>query len=217
MSAKILIVEDDAAVREPLASYLTSQGYTVTAVSSLTEARKQTQFNLAVLDWNLSDGEGIDLIKEWRSQGNLVPVMMLTARTDLTDRVLGLELGAHDYMTKPFEPRELLARVRVQLRKTESPGADLLQAHGISIHLAHREVSFKGQKLQLTKMEFDLLKLFLENPGKVFSRDELLNKVWGFDQFPSTRTVDTHMLQLRQKTSDDIFETVRGIGYRMKK
>jgi len=220
----LLIIEDDLNVRDPLANYLEKNGFSVVTVSLLTDARarlKQRSFDCVILDWNLPDGEGIELAKELRISPNAVPVLMLTARTDLTDKVVGLELGSNDYMTKPFEPRELLARLRNILRAVAPQGTpakpQTIEQHGIEIDLISYEVRFRGTPVELTKKEFDLLKMLLENPGKTFARDELLNSVWGYDQFPNTRTIDTHVLQLRQKFFDDLIETVRGIGYRCKK
>jgi DNA-binding response OmpR family regulator len=144
---------------------------------------------------------------------------MLTARTDLVDKVLGLETGANDYMTKPFESRELVARIRVQLRErpTEIKKAENISIGKLSINVPEREVVYDGKKITLTKMEYELLKLLAENPKQTFSRENLLDKVWGYENFPTTRTVDTHVLQLRQKLSDELIETVRGLGYRLGK
>ena len=218
----ILIVEDDPNIRDPLKDYLEKNGFRVAAVSLLSDAREQlkSKFDCLILDWNLPDGEGIELAKSLRATPASPPVLMLTARTDLIDKVVGLEVGANDYMTKPFEPRELLARLRNIIRSGAPQGAakaQVIEHHGIEIDLTAREVRYKQKIVELTKMEFDLLRTFLENPGKTFSRDELLNLVWGYDQFPSTRTVDTHVLQLRNKFFEDLVETVRGIGYRCKK
>ncbi len=218
----ILLVEDDVTISKPLEEYLTSNGFKVVAVGTIADAKEKLKekIDCLILDWNLPDGEGIDLAKALSKAKASPPILMLTARTDLIDKVLGLEVGANDYMTKPYEPRELLARVKNLIRSHQSGGAevtDALELYKIRMDLKSRVVSFNGKAVELTKMEFDLLKLFLENPSKVFSRDELLNLVWGYGQFPSTRTVDTHVLQLRNKFGEDLVETVRGIGYRCKK
>jgi DNA-binding response OmpR family regulator len=216
---RLLIVEDDPNLMESLASFLRYEGFEVTVAASLAAARAKITEGprLVVLDWMLSDGQGVELLKEWRSAGNSVPVILLTARTELIDKILGLEWGANDYVTKPFEPRELLARIRVQLR---SPNHEVesakLEGAGISLCPLSREVEYLGQPVAMKKMEFELLKMFLENPDKVFSRDELLNTVWGYDNYPTSRTIDTHVLALRQKFGDETFETVRGIGYRFR-
>ncbi|MDD0853448.1 response regulator transcription factor [Halobacteriovorax sp. GB3] len=220
--AKVLMVEDDQNLGTSLESYLKGEGMDVLWSTSLEQAREKMNgdIELVVLDWMLPDGQGIDFLKELRGEGNTVPVIMLTARADLIDKVIGLETGANDYMTKPFEPRELIARMRVQLRNP-APHSDIAPSSKIirgtlEIDIDTREVSFEGNKVELTKMEFDFLKLLAETPNRAFSRDEILNKVWGYENYPSTRTVDTHVLQLRQKLADELIETVRGIGYRFK-
>ncbi len=214
---KILIVEDEEVVREGLKNQLTKVGYDITCCVSIAEFETTgTQgFSLVIMDWELPDGEGIEAIKALRIQGDTTPVIMLTARVDIIDKVLGLEIGANDYMTKPFEIRELVARVKIQLKENQTPQKVLI--HG-ELRMDHysRKVTFQGHPLELTNMEFQLLKFFMENPGKALARDEILNEVWGFDNFPSTRTVDVHVKILREKISDAYFETLRGIGYRLK-
>jgi len=216
---QILIVEDDPLLAENLTSLLSDELYSVIAAQNIAEARSLNQApDLILLDWRLPDGRGIDYLKELRTSDKSTPVMMLTSKSDIEDKVLGLELGANDYVTKPFAPKELLARVAVQLRSskpsfenTNSP----LNFKELSLCISSRTVSFQQKDVVLTKLEFDLLKLLLQNPEKVFSRDELLNTVWGFDSFPTTRTVDMHIKQLRQKTCNTYFKTVHGIGYSM--
>lgn len=153
----------------------------------------------------------------------MIPILMLTARADLIDKVVGLELGADDYITKPFEPRELVARIQARLRSVSNVTAEKpkeqkpsIEVGDFNLNLTTREVTYRKKLLELTKTEFELLKMLIENPNQVFSREELLKKVWGYDQYPTTRTVDTHILQLRQKTNADLFETAHGIGYRFK-
>ena len=219
--AKILIVEDDASVREPLTAFLKAQGFDVTAVKSLEPAReilKSGGVDLLILDWNLPDGDGPDLAKEISGGKNQLPIIMLTARNEVIDRVLALELGAQDYMSKPFDQRELLARIRVQLRKKSQSGpqSDVLRVGSVELDMTQWKASYQGKKIELTRKEFDLLKMLVENPNRVFTRDELLTQVWGMEDYMSTRTVDTHILNLRNKLSQDLFETVRGVGYRFK-
>lgn len=223
---KIFLVEDDESIGQTLQDYLNTEGYETHWTKSITAAKAQIKGfapDLVTLDWMLPDGQGIDFLRELRSTGQMMPVIMLTARSDLIDKILGLETGANDYLTKPFEPRELIARIRSHLRANQNMSAspsekplveDVLKNSGLEIHLTNREVHYEGQNFPMTKMEFDLLKLLVESPGKVFSRDEILNRVWGYDNYPSTRTVDTHILQLRNKFGDELFQTVRGIGYR---
>ena len=199
-----------------LTRFLQDEGYEVTTAASLADARKNlANPTLVLLDWKLPDGQGIDYLRELRAEKNPVPIIMLTARAELLDKVLGLEMGASDYLTKPFEPRELLARIRVQLRVFSEPASSaLLHAGAVVVDREARQIRFKGVVIETTKIEFDLVKLFVEHENRVFSRDELLNRVWGYDQYPTTRTVDTHILQLRHKLSESYIETVRGCGYR---
>jgi len=218
---EILLVEDDENLGISLKKYLQGEGHSVKLCTTLKDAREQNlkNFKIVILDWMLPDGQGLDYLKEIRQKGNHLPVLMLTARTELIDKVIGLESGANDYLTKPFEPRELIARVRVQLRDRTSIDTsltDTLDIADLSVNKGKREVTYLGEKLELTKLEYELLVLLAETPGKPFTREEILNKIWGYEIYPSTRTVDTHILQLRQKTSDSYFETVRGIGYRFK-
>jgi DNA-binding response OmpR family regulator len=218
MTESILLVEDEPSIAEPLARFLAAEGFptavapTVQAAAAAVEAAAP---RLVVLDWSLPDGSGIDLLRAWRAARRDFPVIMLTARHELIDRVLGLELGADDYVVKPFEARELLARIRARLRGAAPRPEPALAAAGLELNPVTREARFKGRLLELTKMEYALLKLMLENAGKVFSREELLGSVWGYEAFITTRTIDTHILQLRHKTDPELFETVRGVGYRL--
>ena len=223
MTPKILLVEDDNNLGEALEKYLSQEGCEVIRAKNLTEASEQSlqEKDIVILDWMLPDGQGIDWLEKIRTQGHLLPVIMLTARNELIDKVVGLERGANDYMTKPFEPRELMARIRVQLRAAKAAPAEEQELEivrkDLIISPETREVKYKDQLIELTKMEFNLLQLLAEKPGRAFSREEILNKVWGFENYPTTRTVDTHVLQLRQKFEDEMIETVRGIGYRFNK
>jgi DNA-binding response OmpR family regulator len=218
--SRVLVVEDDEALSRSLNDYLAREGFTVQLAGTLALGRRALiDFlpDVLVLDWMLPDGQAIDWVKELRRRNDPIRVLMLTARAEVVDRIVGLETGANDYLTKPFEPRELVARIRVQAREvSREPVGARLAGQGISLDLTTREATYLGQPVQLTKMEFELLRVFLESPNKVFSREELLNLVWGFQTFPTTRTVDTHILQLRQKLKADAFETVRGVGYRFR-
>lgn len=212
---KILLIEDDASLGPALVNSLGHEGYSMELAQSLEIARskKLSEFDLILLDWMLPDGQGIDLLKDIPKE---TPTIMLTARTDLIDKVLGLESGANDYITKPFEPRELLARIRVQLRQPKSSESveDIFTHKNLTFNLNERKVFYNDEEVIFTKMEFDLLYLLATHPKQVFSREKLLDEVWGYDNYPTTRTVDTHVLQIRQKTSNDMIDTVRGIGYR---
>jgi DNA-binding response OmpR family regulator len=218
---KLLLVEDDRNLQDQLFNYLGSEGFTVFQAFNLKEARevlRAESIELVLLDWNLPDGSGITLLDEARARA--ASVIFLTARQELIDKVLGLEMGAIDYITKPFEPRELIARIRTHLnfrRRAHAPSAEMVLFGDITLNKTERKAQWQGQTVELTKKEFDLLLLFLENPGKVFSRDELLTLVWGYEELPTTRTVDNHILQLRHLFSEEFFETVRGVGYRLKR
>lgn len=224
MKPRILVVEDEISLSKQVRELLHSEGFEPTVAENLAEAQKaiQSSYDLILLDWMLPDGQGIEWLKTLRTKGTLTPVLMLTARTDVIDRVLGLELGASDYITKPFEPRELIARIRVRLRErvgaTESTSEkqDVLDHSGISLNTSARICKWKSREIDLTKTEFTLLQFFLSNPNRVFSRNELLESVWGYEKYPTTRTVDTHVLQLRGKFDAELFETVHGVGYRFK-
>lgn len=223
MSEKIMLLEDDDNLGLSLRKFIQDEGYEVDLARNLEEARskKIEDYDLMILDWMLPDGQGIDYLKEVRAKTNSVPIIMLTARAELIDKVIGLESGANDYVTKPFEPRELVARIRAQLRLSSANGSEKdteskIELGDLVIDKHQREVFFAGKTVEMTKMEFDFLKLLAEHPNRAFSRDEILNKVWGYEHYPTTRTVDTHVLQLRQKTRDDLIETVRGVGYRLR-
>ncbi len=220
----VLVVEDEAQVAASLRGLLEREGYTVRLAGTLAEARRALApgappVDVMLLDWRLPDGEGIDLLKELRRTSDL-PVLMVTARVEVIDRVLGLEIGADDYVTKPVEPRELLARIRARLRprdRTLAAPPRALEHAGIRVDLHAREVIYEGRPVPLTRMEFGLLALLVEHPGRVFSREELLNQVWGYERTPTTRTVDTHVAELRAKLRPGLVESVRGIGYRLRR
>ncbi len=220
--AHVLIIEDHQNISLSLKDLMAKEGHQVTICENLAQTREQfksaatTKPDLIILDWMLPDGQGLDFLIELRKLGVATPVIFLTARAEVVDKVLGLEMGANDYLTKPFEPRELIARVRVQLReKTQEPTGSLTVGSLMIDRIRHK-VSFKGTAIELVKKEFDLLVLLAEDPEKVFSRDEILNKVWGYEVYPTTRTVDTHIMLLRQKIDDQLIETVRSVGYRLK-
>jgi DNA-binding response OmpR family regulator len=217
---RVLLVEDDAGIREPLREYLERSGVTVTCASDLATASRcmSDAPDAVVLDWMLPDGDGVDWLKALRARGDATPVVLLTARAELTDKVVGLELGADDYVTKPFEPRELLARLRARGRANAAPRGAAparLESSGIIVDLATLETTFRGEPVTLTQMELKLLRFFLENPKRALTREALLVEVWG-QRSPTTRTVDVHVAQLRQKLAPELFETLHGLGYRFK-
>ena len=218
----ILIVEDEESITTPLAEALERDGFKPEIAHTVADAlgRGRTlRPDLVLLDIGLPDGSGLDVCRELRSTSN-VPIIILSARGEEADRILGLELGADDYITKPFSLRELLARVRAVLRR---PGPrqrmDVCQFADTRIHLRARQAFRAGIEVRLTRKEFDLLRYLVEHPGEILTRERLLDEVWGYERFPTTRTVDTHVLRLRQKFEHDPerpehIVTVHGQGYR---
>jgi len=220
---KILVVDDEPTLVATVKYNLEREGYrVVTAVdgeSGLSMARVERP-DLIILDLMLPGLDGFEVCRILRREMT-APILMLTAKTGEVDKVVGLELGADDYVTKPFSMRELLARVRALLRRAEKPAAEaeVVTAGGLQIDLAKREASKRGQPLSLKPKEFELLAFFLRNRGRAFSRDQLLDQIWGYDFAGDTRTVDVHVRWLRQKIEDNPAKptrliTVRGLGYR---
>ena len=224
MSNKILMVEDDENLGSSLKRFLTDEGHQIEWAKDIASAKgtNLSDIGLIILDWMLPDGQGIDLLREFRSKNIKTPIIMLTARTEVIDKVVGLESGADDYITKPFEPREIAARIRVQLRHNDlrengdNTARQQIILGDLKIDLERREITYNSKLIDFTKMEFEFLVLLAETPNRAFSREEILNKVWGYENYPSTRTVDTHVLQIRQKLYDSLIETVRGVGYRLR-
>jgi DNA-binding response OmpR family regulator len=218
MTATVLIVEDDHNIGALVARYLERDGYRVLWVRSgedaMVELRRQ-HVSLIVLDVGLPGMDGFEVCRRVRA-ASPVPVIMLTARDEEPDRVLGLELGADDYVPKPFSPRELVARVKAVLRRVERPPAEVLRVGEVVLRRDAREASRAGVALDHTMKEFDLLACFLENAGLALSREQLLERVWGLEFPGGTRTVDQHVAQLRAKLEDAVrIETLRGVGYKL--
>ena len=220
---RILVVEDDRAVQKALRRLFESEGLGVEISSdgrSALEAFRRAAPAAMVLDLRLPGMSGRDVCREVKQQAPAVPIIVLSAASDVSDKVLLLELGADDYVTKPFSPRELLARVRVALRRSvRTGGTDVVAFDGISLDFTKMEVLREGQPVAMTPQEFKTLRFMLHNPDRVITRDELLNEVWGYQNYPSTRTVDNHILKLRQKLEKDPanpvhFRTVHGVGYK---
>ena len=217
---KILTVEDDRQIQELFNIHLSDLGHRIEVAFDGREGLDKAlsnEYDLIILDIMMPHMDGMEVCRRIRAEGIQTPILMLTSKAEEIDKVIGLELGADDYMTKPFEPRELIARVRVQLRTKSTPlqvDNKSISLKGIDFNFEKREVHYGGKVIELTKMEYELLKLLLVSPGKAFSREEILNKVWGYENYPTTRTVDTHVLQLRQKFWDEMIETIRGVGYR---
>jgi DNA-binding response OmpR family regulator len=222
---RILVVEDDPSVLRGLADNLRFEGYEVlTAADGETALRltRERQPDLVVLDLMLPKLSGYEVCRKVRDEGRATPILMLTARSDECDRVLGLDLGADDYVTKPFSVRELLARVRALLRRAQParPMPDELRFGDVVIDFRRYEARKGGRALELTRKEFGVLRSLAARLGEVVTRDELLNEVWGYDKFPTTRTVDNHLASLRAKLEADTtapqhLQTVHGVGYKL--
>ena len=220
---KVLIIEDDHAVQRALVRLFQSEGYVVDVAGEGQLGLEVFRFShpsAVLLDLRLPGLPGTDVCREIKKEAPLVPIIVLSARTEIADKVLLLELGADDYMTKPFSPRELLARVRAAVRRTSRLESTELAVFGhVSVDFAKMELTREGQPVPMTAQEFKVLKFFTQNPGRVVSRSELLNEVWGYQDYPSTRTVDNHIWKLRLKLEDDPgnpvhFHTVHGAGYK---
>jgi DNA-binding response OmpR family regulator len=220
---KILVIEDDRAIQKALKRLFETEGYTLEIATTGTaglEAFRAAAPSLVVLDLKLPGVPGRDVCREIKKEAPSLPVIIVSATTDEVDKVLLLELGADDYVTKPFSPRELLARVRAVLRRARRPKVgDQYAFDDVAVDFAKMEVVRAGKSVTLTPQEFKILKYFAENTERVISRDELLNEVWGYQCYPSTRTVDNHLLKLRQKLERDPahpshFRTIHGAGYK---
>jgi two-component system, OmpR family, response regulator RegX3 len=221
---EILLVEDEASISEPLAVALERAGFEVTvsptAADGLAAFRKRNP-DLVLLDVMLPDGDGKDVLREIRASSR-TPVVMLTARGEEMDRVLGLELGADDYVTKPFSAAELVARIRAVLRRSGATGygdAATLSVGDVAMNLDTHSVTRGGEAVELTVKEFELLRVLLQNAGKLVRRETLVSQVWDPNWFGSTKTVDVHVSALRRKLGDDpssprYVHTVRGVGFR---
>nr|WP_275665237.1 response regulator transcription factor VxrB [Vibrio sp. Isolate22] len=214
----MLLVEDDKNLADGLLVSLEQAGYECLHAELISEVEGYwEQADLVILDRQLPDGDSVDSLPGWKKKKD-IPVILLTALVTVKDKVAGLDSGANDYLTKPFAEAELFARIRAQLRLPDAEEQDTSKviAQNLVIDKATREVFFNEQEVTLTRTEFDLLLFLASNLGRVFTRDELLDHVWGYNHFPTTRTVDTHVLQLRQKLPGLEIETLRGVGYKMK-
>ncbi|MFA0035747.1 response regulator transcription factor VxrB [Vibrio sp. 10N.261.52.A1] len=218
MKQTLLLVEDDKNLADGLLVSLEQAGYECLHAELISEVEGYwEQADLVILDRQLPDGDSVDSLPGWKKKKD-IPVILLTALVTVKDKVAGLDSGANDYLTKPFAEAELFARIRAQLRlpDAEEQDASKVITQNLVIDKATREVFFNEQEVTLTRTEFDLLLFLASNLGRVFTRDELLDHVWGYNHFPTTRTVDTHVLQLRQKLPGLEIETLRGVGYKMK-
>lgn len=221
MTSRILVVDDDAALAEMISIVLSAEGYQVTECydgSSAVDEFQRVAPDLVLLDVMLPGKSGIQICEEIRTQSN-VPIVMLTARSDTSDVVAGLGAGADDYVPKPFKPKELVARVKARLRSTEDPEEEHLVLGDLQIDVSGHRVFRGGELIGLTPLEFDLLVTLARAPWKVFSREELLEFVWGYRHVADTRLVNVHVQRLRSKVEQDpespsLIVTVRGVGYR---
>ncbi|MEK6678494.1 MAG: response regulator transcription factor [Nitrospirota bacterium] len=224
MSKKILLIEDDKDIINLVKHYLEKEGYrTFEAADGVKglDILKKEKVDLAILDIMLPELNGIDVLKRIKGDAKTanIPVIMLTAKGEETDKIVGLELGADDYITKPFSPKELVARVKALLRRVEKPveKTDTLKYGELIMDISKHEVKVKGKEIELTAKEFGLLEELLRNKGRVLTRDTLLNNVWGYDYFGNTRTVDVHIRRLREKIPllEKSIITVKQLGYKL--
>lgn len=219
--SQILIIEDEPRISAFVAKGLKAAGYSTHIESSGViggQLATSGDFDLIILDVGLPDIDGFEVLDRLRGQGVAIPVIMLTARSSVTDTVAGLEGGADDYMAKPFSFEELLARVRLRLRGADAGAASsatTLSHRDLSLDLRTRRATVDGREVDLSAREFTLAETFLTNPGQVLSREQLLSSVWGYDFDPGSNVVDVYVRYLRRKLGTDRFETVRGMGYRL--
>ena len=223
VAAKVLVVDDEAKIVKLVRAYLEQAGYSVVVAedgqTALIQSRREKP-DLVILDLGLPGIDGLDVARTLRREGD-TPIIMLTARVDDTDRIIGLELGADDYVSKPFNPRELVARVRAVLRRTagSAPPVEILRGGDLVLDVSAHLVTLAGQPLDLTPTEFDLLQVFMQNPGRAFTRLNLLDRVQGDAYEGYERTIDAHVKNLRAKLGDDprhprYVQTVYGVGYK---
>jgi two-component system response regulator RegX3 len=221
----VLLVEDEESITAPLSEALSREGFEPVIAGTATEALElavSRSPDLVLLDLGLPDGSGLDVCRELRSRST-VPIIMVTARGEETDRIVGLEVGADDYVVKPFSAREVVARIRAVLRRTAAPAPtqldDVVELGEVRVDRARRSATFEGRPLELSRKEFDLLQLLVDNAGAVVKRERLIDEVWDTNWFGSTKTLDVHVSALRKKLGDDpstprYIHTVRGVGFR---
>ena len=219
-SQRVLVVEDDGAVRRAVERALSFEGYDVVTARDGAEALAiilNDNIEAIVLDVMMPIVDGLEACKRIRARGDTTPILILTARTEVTDRVAGLDAGADDYLAKPFALEELLARLRALLRRSSGAIADVLKVDDLVMDTASREVRRGGTIVDLTKTEFDLLELLMSNPGIVIDRDTIYDRIWGYDFATSSNSLDVYIGYLRRKTEVDgsprLIQTVRGVGY----
>ncbi len=222
-TSHILLVEDEVKLARFIELELTSEGYQISVahdgMTALTIARESMP-DIILLDWMLPGMTGVEVCRRLRSTGNKVPVIFLTARDDISDRVVGLDAGADDYVVKPFSIEELLARVRAHLRRMQEKDADLLQFEDLQLNRRTREVFRSSRSIDLTVKEFDLLEYLLSHPRQVFTRDQILERVWGYDFMGDSNIIEVYVRYLRIKLEEQqekrLVHTIRGVGYVMR-
>lgn len=215
---RILVIEDDEILFDAIRTGLALEGFAVDAVSTLADAREAeagVDYDAAVLDIGLPDGSGLDLLAEWRRGGKATPVLLLTARNSTVDRIAGLDRGADDYLGKPFDLHELAARLRAIARRAKGNASPNLIWRDLSLDSVTREVTRDGEPIALSRREFALLEAFLEQPGRIFSRSQLEERLYGWRDDIGSNTVEVHVHKLRAKLGRDAIETIRGQGYRV--
>ncbi len=223
MTANILLVEDEVKLAQFVQLELTQEGYQVTVandgMTGLTSAREQ-QLDLIILDWMLPGFSGIEVCRRLRATGDQVPVILLTAKDEISDRVEGLDAGADDYLVKPFSIEELLARVRAHLRRTQEDDPDELQFSDLTLNQRTREIFRGDRSIELTAKEFDLLVYLMRHPRQVLTRDRILEEVWGYDFMGDSNIIEVYIRYLRLKLEENqekrMIQTVRGVGYVMR-
>ncbi|MEX2406302.1 MAG: response regulator transcription factor [Actinomycetota bacterium] len=217
-AARILIAEDEHGISSFLENGLRAAGFSATVVedgSSALALARTGEFDLVVLDLGLPTRDGLSVLEELRSTGSRLPVIVLTARSQLDDMVAGLDRGADDYVTKPFRFEELLARIRARLRAGGSAEETEMRAGDVALDLLTRRARVGDEEVELSAREFALAEVFFRNAGQVLSREQLLSLVWGYDRDPGSNVVDVYVGYLRKKLGDDVIATVRGMGYRL--
>ena len=223
MSASILVVEDEDKLAQFIKQELQYEGYEVTVISDgmagLTTAR-ESEPDLVLLDWMLPGISGLEICKRLRQTGDRVPIILLTAKDEIGDRVAGLDAGADDYIVKPFSLEELLARVRAHLRRTQEDSPDVLQFSDLKLNRSTREVTRDKRHMELTAKEFDLLEYLMSHPRQVLTRDQILERVWGYDFLGDSNIIEVYVRYLRLKLEAEgekrLIQTVRGVGYTLR-
>jgi two-component system, OmpR family, copper resistance phosphate regulon response regulator CusR len=216
---RVLIVEDEPRLVSFLVKGLRGNGFTTSLAKNGATAlavAADTEFDLMILDLGLPDIDGLDVLRSLRERGDRLPVVILTARDEVSDKVAGFDLGADDYVTKPFRFEELLARVRARLRQGGTPEITVLATGGLELDLRTRHARAGGGTIELTAREFALLETLMRHSGQVLTREQLLSHVWGYDYDPGSNVVDVYIGYLRRKLGEETVETVRGMGYRLK-